>query len=202
MVVTCDEIEEAIFGSRFDPEKVYGRRKNRRTRAIGDPNAEWKSVDMESTDEAGSAGEHGGDSAPSEEGDGIALDGFNVHHVRPPQDQSEINFSAGGGERSRAEKIAESANDLEKRLQGARRAEEREMVRRAARRTIVFGVEVQNSGSEVPNDSISKGKAKRGAAQEDRASPAIELRKAEALMSGVVVEPSFAKGNWSIRWRE
>jgi hypothetical protein len=27
-------------------------------------------------------------------------------------------------------------------------------------------------------------------------------RKCEALMNGSVVEPSFAKGNWAIRWRE
>jgi hypothetical protein len=27
-------------------------------------------------------------------------------------------------------------------------------------------------------------------------------RKCEAVMSGQVVEPSFAKGDWSVRWRD
>lgn len=29
-----------------------------------------------------------------------------------------------------------------------------------------------------------------------------ERRKCEAVMNGKAVEPSFAKGSWSIRWRE
>lgn len=210
LIVTCDEIEEAVFGSRFDPEKVYGRRKNRRTRAIGDPNAEWKSVDMESADDAQSVEENGSvedleDSAPSEEGGIPIIDNFNISHVRPPQQDSEINFSAGGGERSKAEKIEESVDDLEKRRQGAKRAEEREMVRRAARRAIVFGLEVPRLEPVVQKPSKTKGKSKRGGGggtdDEADVSPT-EIRKAEALMSGMVVEPSFAKGNWQIRWRE
>ncbi|EME43244.1 hypothetical protein DOTSEDRAFT_45218, partial [Dothistroma septosporum NZE10] len=188
LIVTCDEVEEAVFGSRFDPEKVFGRRKNRRTRAIGDPNAEWKSVDMESTDDGQSAEEHGcaenlDDSAPSEDGGIPIIDNFNVSHVRAPQQDSEINFSAGGGERSRAEKIEESADDLEKRRQGAKRAEEREMVRRAARRVIVFGAEVPRREHAVQKPSKSKAKAKRGGGGTDDeadTSPT-EIRKAEAL---------------------
>lgn len=205
LIITCDEIEETVFGSRFDPEKVYGRRRNRKTRAIGDPNAPWKSVDMESGDE--NASDDGSEAPGSSDGGGIPLvDNFNINHVRPAQQQSEINFSAGGGERSRAEKIEETQEDLEKRRQGAKRAEEREMVRRAARRSIVFGVAVQKREPAPQKGGKPKAKGKRGAGPVDEGEAEVsltEIRKAEALMSGgMVVEPSFAKGNWSLRWRE
>ena len=97
----------------------------------------------------------------------------------------------------------ESADDLAKRRQGAKRAEEREMVRRAARRVIVFGLEVPRREPAVQKHSKSKGKVKRGGGSTDdeAETSTTEIRKAEALMSGMVVEPSFAKGNWSIRWR-
>lgn len=190
LVVTCDEIEEIVFGSRFDPEKVHGRRKNRKSRAIGDPNAEWKSVDMEDSSGGDDSGEDDGGSVPSEDG-GV--------RIRPPQDQSDVNFSVGG-ERSRAEKIEASVEDLEKRRQGAKRAEEREMVRRAARRGIVFGFEVSKRETSGPKQK-TKAKAK-GSAEGETSMPQTEIRKAEALMNGMVVEPSYAKGNWTIRWRE
>lgn len=195
IIVTCDEIEEIIFGSRFDPEKVYGRRKNRKRRAIADPNAEWKSVDME-----GSTGDEGpaADDQSATESD-EDLDEVGGVRIRPPQAESDVNFSVGG-DRGRAEKIEESVEDLEKRRQGAKRAEEREMVRRAARRSIVFGLEVPKR--EPSNHKQSKGKARNKGQQDQNDESTTEIRKAEAIMNGIVVEPSFAKGNWSVRWRE
>lgn len=144
---------------------------------------------MESSSSGESEAEDEG-SAP-EEDEGV--------RIRPPQDQSEVNFSVGG-ERGRGEKIEESANDLEKRRQGAKRAEEREMVRRAARRGIVFGFEMPKM--EMPGSKgKTKGKGRRNE-DDDGSASQMEVRKAEALMNGMVVEPSFAKGNWAIRWRE
>lgn len=71
------------------------------------------------------------------------------------------------------------------RREGQKKAEEREMVRRAARRAVVFGFPVDSDGKLVlkPADDAPR-------------------QKCEAVMSGKVVEPSFAKGNWAIRWRE
>lgn len=97
--------------------------------------------------------------------------------IRPPQDVSEVNGSVGG-EKGRAERLGETGEMLEKRREGMRRVRQREMVRCAARRGVVFGF----------------------AAGEDKGP--IETRKCEAVMLGKVVEPSFAKGNWSVRWRE
>ncbi|KAM0192771.1 hypothetical protein ACHAPI_008132 [Fusarium lateritium] len=94
--------------------------------------------------------------------------------VRPPQSVSEVNGSVGG-EKGRAERIHETDAMLEKRRQGQKRAKEREMTKCAARRGVVFGFSVGEDG---------------------------EKRLCEAVMSGKVVEPSFAKGDWAIRWRE
>ncbi|KAK5945617.1 hypothetical protein PMZ80_002822 [Knufia obscura] len=84
----------------------------------------------------------------------------------------------------------------EKRQEGQKRAEEREMVRRAARRAVVFGFPLDEK-EEVRKDGKTK-----PAADQRASSDEAPRRKCEALMNGHVVEPSFAKGNWSIRWRE
>lgn len=76
----------------------------------------------------------------------------------------------------------------EKRQKGQRKAEEREMVRRAARRAVVFGFSPDKF--ETTNS--------KGSGDGSGASP----RKCEAIMNGQIVEPSFAKGNWAVRWRE
>ncbi|PIA96075.1 hypothetical protein CB0940_10828 [Cercospora beticola] len=219
VIVTCDEIEEIVFGSRFDPEKTSGRRRNRKARGIAEK-GEWKSVDMESSgeedDESAEEASHDEDSEEDEfqARKGAVAENYDTDgsvdggvRIRPPQDQSLVNFSVGG-ERGRQEKIEESADDLEKRRQGAKRAEEREMVRRAARRGVVFGFEVpRREGNATPQKKPGKGKTKSKKGGEDQdegeeAPSATEIRKAEALMAGMVVEPSFAKGNWSIRWRD
>lgn len=182
-----------MFGSRFDPEKIYGRRKNRRSRAIGGPgtDAEWKSVDMESSEDSAS------DDAPPPE----PVETLSGPMMRPPQTESDVNFSVGG-ERGRAERTEESASDLQRKIDGQKQAEEREMVRRAARRAVVFGFVVEEPPEVVPHQ-VSKGsKHKKSARWEEDVVKEPTRRKCEALMQGSVVEPSFAKRNWSIRWRE
>ena len=193
LIVTCDEIEEVVFGSRFDPEKVFGRRKNRKSRAIPDRHAEWRSVDMES-DDGGIAGEENGVADQYDTDGSVAsidrVGGVSIH-IRPPQDQSEVNFSVGG-ERGKQEKIEESAEDLEKRRQGQRRAEEREMVRKAARRVVIFGVEVPKDDMiQQSTKKHAKGKSrakKRGDVSEDEAEAemTVHRRKAEAIMAGKI----------------
>lgn len=71
---------------------------------------------------------------------------------------------------------------------GQKRAEERETVRRAARRAVVFGVLMDEVAEPKANSSPEKLKS-------------LARRKCEAVQNGRVVEPSFAKGNWAIRWR-
>jgi hypothetical protein len=150
--VTCDEIEQLVFGSQRDPNEMFRCKKDGATRPSVDEEP-WTSVDMQD------------DPDPNSDPD------------EPPTSR---------------------LNDQEKQLAGQRRAEEREMVRRAARRGVVFGFAL-NPHSPSPLN---------GANQIDSAAPrgqndaGFVRRKCEALMNGAVVEPSFAKGNWAIRWRE
>ena len=82
---------------------------------------------------------------------------------------------------------------IKKRRQGQLRAQEREMVRCAARRGVVFGFVVP-----VPEGDMGRtGSGRRNGVVEGG-----ERRLCEAVMAGKVVEPSFAKGDWGIRWRE
>lgn len=67
---------------------------------------------------------------------------------------------------------------------GMRKAREREMVRRAGRRGVVFGFLVEGEGGGGDGD---KGEKKR--------------RMVDAVQGGRVVESSFAKGEWGVRWR-
>ncbi|KAJ9609769.1 hypothetical protein H2200_006097 [Cladophialophora chaetospira] len=188
ITVTCDEIEEIVFGSRHDPNKTFGRRKNRASRAIGG-DGEWKSVDMEDDPDTGS--DHDAE-----------VDHQQVRPlVRPSQVESDVNGSIGG-EKGRAERQTETPEELEKRIEGQQRAEEREMVRRAARRGVVFGFVVEPPDGGRQKQSASRTSATRQADADTDKHSSEQRRKCEALMNGAVVEPSFAKGNWAVRWRE
>lgn len=214
IIIDCTAVEELVFNREKDPEKVYGRRKNRRARFVVEKPEDWKSVDMVdtpnppatgagvgagATDTASSAEEAYSDSEPEDEG-GIALDrstatadanqklgdtveyGYGGGKIRPPQSQSDINGSVGG-EKGWAERQHETEEAKQRRLEGQRRADEREMVRKAARRGCAFGFVVEGE------EGVRGGE--KG-----------EKRKCEAVMKGVVVEASFAKGEWGVRWRE
>ena len=128
--------------------------------------------------------------------------------VRPPQSQSEVNGSIGG-EKGWAEKIVETPEMLQKRLDGQKRADERELVRCAARRLCAFGVVVDDPavGGEAKTKGAKgkrKGKSKqqKGENDSDDGGEQEHRKKCEAIMSGGVVEASYAKGEWGIRWRE
>lgn len=248
------EIEMAVFGNRADPEKVFGRRKNRRARFVREREGEWRSVDMEGSSDSEASqvastktkgkgrGKGGEERARSfitattatttnddddDEGGRLSDDfvrGVDVvhldvnDHVRLPQEQSEANFSVGG-ERGCAEKIEETPEMLVRRREGQKKAEEKEIIKQAARRAVVFGLlvdapslSVSGSGSGLGAKGGGKrGKGARAAAvtEEVRGEGEGEghqegkvRRKCECLMNGQVVEPSFAKGDWEVRWRE
>jgi hypothetical protein len=115
--------------------------------------------------------------------------------VRPPQSVSEVNGSVGG-EKGRAERIVETEEMLEKRREGQRRVKEKEMVKCAARRGVVFGFAI-DQGKEEPLTG-NRGPISENGPDKNSG----RRKKCEAVMNGQVVEPSFAKGNWGIRWRE
>ncbi|ERF77212.1 hypothetical protein EPUS_05781 [Endocarpon pusillum Z07020] len=212
ITVLCSTVEELIFGSRNDPDKVFGRRKNRAKRGVPDI-GEWKSVDME--DSTSSVFEDYSKSQPEGEmhhhnirPEDQAKDPFTygAGKTRPAQSVSDVNFSVGG-ERGWAEKIEETEELKQKRLEGQRKAEEREAVRCAARRLCAFGIVI--SEVDEPKDKGNGGatRKQKEAALEDPARTISEhvetRRKCEAVLNeGTIVEASFAKGEWGIRWRE
>jgi hypothetical protein len=209
IIIECSTVEEIVFQREKDPEKVYGRRKNRKARFVVEKPEDWKSVDMvdqpasTTTASTPTAQQHHPEDPTSSEGEdtvsdsdneaegGVVLEpiktpsadaglpdtveyGYGSGKVRPPQDQNDVNGSVGG-EKGWAERIHETDEMKLKRREGQRKAEEREKVRQAARRGCAFGFT-------VPDEA--------------------EKRKCEAVMKGVVVESSFAKGEWGVRWRE
>ena len=206
IIVACDAVESVIFGTRQDPEKVFGRRKNRAKRGVPDDEV-WRSVDMEDAPSTSMSVNMGAesDNSSSEDSDldhglnGVIISEVDKDHInfgggkiRPPQLQAEVNGSVGG-EKGHAGRIEETTEILQKRREGQRRAEEREMIRKAARRGCAFGFLLDETEKEKkdgwgPLETESRVKENR--------------RKCEAVMSGSVVEPSFAKGDWGIRWRE
>lgn len=133
-------------------------------------------------------------SLESESGDSAfhleSAEGYGGGKVRPSQMKSDVNGSVGG-EKGWAERTEETEEAKAKRLEGEKRAKEREMVRRAARRGCAFGFL-------IPEES--GGDNKRGSDAKKDVSG--ERRKCEAVMKGTAVEASFAKGEWGIRWRE
>ena len=245
IIVSCAEVEVLVFGARHDPEKAFGRKKNRARRGLLDPK-EWKSVDMEDSDnepesessdlfttrrslhpfrtkssstdtqnhtpddaqEPSSSDDSDSDTGPA---DMISL------RVRPPQTQSEVNGSVGG-EKGWAEKIDETPEMLQKRREGQRRANERELVRCAARRLCAFGVVVVDADASVEGGHAREKGAKGKGKGKERGKGGVtgdgdvggggggggteSRKKCEAVMSDRVVEASYAKGEWGIRWRE
>ncbi|OTA69554.1 hypothetical protein K449DRAFT_418944 [Hypoxylon sp. EC38] len=189
IVVSCDDVEKAVFGDHADPDKTFGRKKNRASRALPPAANVNANADKEDDSEEPSAD---GDSAVAlnddEETSSIDADVLarmavrSGTRIRPPQNASLVNGSVGG-EKGRAERSSETEENARRRLEGQRRAQQREMVRSAARRGVVFGFAVSSGG-----DGGFGGSA--------------QLRKCEAVMQGKVVEPSFAKGDWGVRWRE
>lgn len=180
ILVSCDAVEKYVFKH---PEET-----DEKSEPADSKETEKGSVDE--TDEHDFSSKASGsvhstedvddhllDMAP-QQADGHRVAALSVRsgtRVRPPQEVSEVNGSVGG-EKGRAERKGETKEALEKRVEGQKHAREKEMVRSAARRGVVFGFLVGDASD--------------------------ERRKCEALMHGNVVEPSFAKGDWSIRWRE
>ena len=170
ILVSCRAVEDAVFGhGRARQEAVEERE------ALGTPHPGGRGDTPPANEPAGSP------KAQSED------PGTGTHQTPPEGDGTEEDAqdSTEGAEGDSAV--------IEKRRQGQQRAQEREMVRCAARRGVVFGFL-------MPVAEESTGKA--GPERRTDAAEGGERRLCEAVMAGKVVEPSFAKGDWGIRWRE
>jgi hypothetical protein len=85
---------------------------------------------------------------------------------------------------------------------GKSQADQRERVRRAARRAVVFGISTGPSSTSDRAHVQANNGEKKHSLDDGPVDPGSGPRMCEAVLDGVVVEPSFAKGNWCVRWRE
>ncbi|KAI0121219.1 hypothetical protein BJ170DRAFT_688311 [Xylariales sp. AK1849] len=183
VLVACGMVEASVFGH-DDAEKD-----DRSVRSAGSVEPEVEHEEDAADDDPSPEDVLTGSVNPASNAekhiDGDVLARMSVRsgtRIRPPQSVSQVNGSVGG-EKGRAERTEETEEMLEKRRQGQRKAKEREMVRCAARRGVTFGF------------ALGAGHAGEGGGAGAR-------RLCEAVMAGKVVEPSFAKGDWGVRWRE
>ncbi|POS86894.1 hypothetical protein EPUL_002421 [Erysiphe pulchra] len=109
--------------------------------------------------------------------------------------------------------IQDDLSEVDKSEQGQKRAKERELVRRAARRGVVFGFTINDDNARTQGKGKKSTKPKRDREISKRSNNGEGMtrneseeivKKCEAVMTSdaIVVEPSFAKGDWGIRWRE
>ncbi|VUC32796.1 unnamed protein product [Clonostachys rosea] len=173
ILVSCSTVENHVFGP--------SRSENDQASSLSDTDSEHDDGPVDDRDEPSGVIDHEFDKQRHSDAP-VHLSVRAGTRIRPPQSVSEVNGSVGG-EKGWAERIEETDQMLEKRRAGQRRANEREMTKRAARRGVVFGFNL-----DTDNTSSKDGEPRRGLC--------------EAVMSGKVVEPSFAKGDWAIRWRD
>ncbi|MCJ1389699.1 hypothetical protein MMC18_002556, partial [Xylographa bjoerkii] len=194
-LVLCSEVEHLVFNHLPDPDRIYGRQKNRPKRGVRDE-AEWKSVDM--VDRPAISRQDSNDSYSSDDDVGeVAGVPIRLSPSQSSNRRSEDNATGMGNgplitssETSQPPVSQPVSAELEARRAGQQRAEERELVRQAARRGVAFGFIVRNG-----TDDIQSRAGQKPPASEER-------RKCEAVQGGRVVEASFAKGEWGVRWRE
>lgn len=86
---------------------------------------------------------------------------------------------------------SQEPKELTSQQRGRQRAANREKVRQAARRGVVFGFSIRDADSGARN-----------AGPEDQSENADlqSRRRVEAVQGGRAVEASFAKGDWGVRW--
>lgn len=188
ILVRCSVVEDLVFGKRDDEDDEDDDRHSSRS-GTPEPEIEHYEHGPDQTIQNRPESVGHGYGAISDEDifvDGDVLARMSIRsgtRVRPAQDVSEVNGSVGG-EKGKAERIEENEEMLKKRRLGQRRAKEKEMVKCAARRCVVFGCLPEGHDGADGGDGTG------------------ERRKCEAVSNGNIVEPSFAKGDWQIRWRE
>jgi hypothetical protein len=119
----------------------------------------------------------GGSDGDEDVGEGVKGDGEGGSDDEDEDDEGggvPLPSSSSSDDTTGKSKSTENEAPLSSQQLGLKRAREREMVRQAARRGVAFGFQVDGVGR----------------------------RKVDCLQGGRVVESSFAKGEWGVRWRE
>ena len=152
--MSCEEVEREVFTA------------TRRGTEEGKEGEEDVRIGPFDAAEQGERGQSGdGDDSEDEDG-GVRLP-YPVEHPSA----STTTATTANSKRPQVEGAPQITNPRER---GMQKAKEREMVRRAARRGVAFGFEMEEEGR--------------------------RRRSVEAVQGGRVVESSFAKGDWGVRW--
>ena len=158
-VVECGEVERDVFGKRGGDDGKGGEERG----------MEEKEEDEDDDDE---------DDDDEEGGGGVPL---------PPPSSSSSSSPTSTPTTKPTHTL--STTTLTPQRRGLLKAQQREMVRQAARRGVAFGFEIEGKEGEE-----GKGMGEKGEVVRSR-------RKVECVKGGRVVESSFAKGEWGVRWR-
>ena len=179
-IVMCQEVESLIFGGNaqkpLPEEPAKGRRQKKKKRGIpeGSHPDEPAAFDESDLDEYALEDEVGG--VP------IYLD-------YPKKRENDLSNS-----RVENSNVQLTDADVQRRRAGQERADQRELVRQAGRRGVVFGFWYPK-----PLDDQRRHNAKpriKGVEEEEKEAK----RKVEIMQRGKIVEGSFAKGEWGVRW--
>lgn len=176
VLVSCAEVEALVFGDPGSPTDKSYRKKDRTS--LTDPDIDERGfADAENT--TTSAKSTVQDEVPTGAVGKDADDPMarSLRTIEQPAQNATYLDERKNGKGNTAETQTPAVNQQA----GLQKAHRREMVRCAARRGVAFGFMVKSS-AEGELES--------------------RKRKCEAIMQGKVVEPSFAKGDWSVRWRE
>ncbi|GAM87747.1 hypothetical protein ANO11243_057740 [Dothideomycetidae sp. 11243] len=219
LVVPCSLVESIIFSRLTSINRAQNKRNVRKTLEPEVPQHNDKDYDeaaLTATLARLKARQTG--TAPACAPDPTAQEGA-TDTVPSASDEDDDNENEDEAPPTQAE------GDDAKRKQGQQRATERERVRNACRRAVIFGllppgmvdtrpldaVPKQQPEEEEPPSSSRAGKARKareeahkrtksGAAEKEQGGGG--RRRCEAVMRGAVVEPSYAKGEWGVRWAE
>lgn len=188
-IVLCSTVERFVFGENESNLSVNPRQPKKSTSDC--ESEEYPLKDPGYDVESNSSLSDGTDRTLPALGSGVPLKSANSYE--------KLKVSSGNG----SEHYLQEQRDKAK--LGMIKAEQKEIVKRAARRGCVFGFALAAN----PADTLTSSNGDNiKMLAENKLKPnfdndAIDVRrKCEAVSNGRVVEPSFAKGNWGIRWRE
>ncbi|KAF2222931.1 hypothetical protein BDZ85DRAFT_296179 [Elsinoe ampelina] len=264
LLIPCSLVETVVFGRASNVSRGQGRRRRARDAKEGQhhdrSNPQGKGIEDE-YDEAQLLATLGrlrtsNGRLPTKTTPAAPRKGEGTDTSASSDDETDTDDDTEAPDPGRSEgaKIPATQEELdEKRKEGQKRAEQRERVRNACRRAVVFGLREPGSSTSVSvsdpvtpkakghgkttdadfvakeksmddwtssdsggggrkgkkgrktkgsagkaNGGVQGGKGSEGFAMVDG-----ERRKlCEAVMRGEIVEPSFAKGEWGVRWRE
>ena len=188
-VVLCSTVERFVFGEDNADHRVYPKQ-SKNTTSKCEPEAHQFEDPGSDVETISSLSDETDRTLPAL-GSGVSLKSINSH--------KSLMASSDNGSKHYLQEQRDNAK------LGMIKAEQKETVKRAARRGCIFGFAL--AGNPADTSSPSNG-AYIKALAEDKLKPNFDKdatdarRKCEAVSNGRVVEPSFAKGNWGIRWRE